>query len=88
MASKVEEALDKISILHRDGYSAIDILTTLFRVIKTYPTNEFEKLEFIRYIGYAHMKCLEGVDSKLQLSALCCKLSSLGVDIKENPFEI
>ena len=37
------------------GYSAMDIITTLFRVVKTFPnkdTPEYLKLEFIRVIPW------------------------------------
>lgn len=33
------------------GYSAMDIITTLFRVVRNYQTEEFLKLEFIRVGG-------------------------------------
>lgn len=32
----VEEALKKLDFLWNQGYSAIDIVTTIFRVVKTY----------------------------------------------------
>jgi replication factor C subunit 2/4 len=73
--------------LYVNGYSPVDIISTLFRVVKFYDMNEYEKLEFIRYIGYAHMRCLEGVESLVQLSALLAKLCALKIDmIVDMPF--
>ena len=57
------------------GYSATDIITTLFRVIKNYDMPEYLKLEFIRETGFAHMRISDGVGSLLQLSGLLAKLS-------------
>lgn len=36
MAGDVEEGLNKLNSLWKQGYSAVDIVTTLFRVVKTY----------------------------------------------------
>jgi replication factor C subunit 2/4 len=55
----------------------------MFRVTKTIPTlSEHSKLEFIREIGFTHMKILEGVQSLLQLSACVARLSKLNMDPK------
>ncbi|ODV86801.1 hypothetical protein CANARDRAFT_195883 [[Candida] arabinofermentans NRRL YB-2248] len=64
--------LDKLWL---KGYSAIDIVTTSFKVLKTmYNINEVERLEIIRIVGFTHMRILEGVSTKLQL---CCMLSKI-----------
>jgi replication factor C subunit 2/4 len=38
------------------GYSPIDIIGTLMRVVKPYDMAEFTKLEFIREIGNTHLR--------------------------------
>ncbi len=64
------------------GYSAQDIITILFRVVRGYAgINEFLKLEYIKQIGFCHMRIADGVGSRLQLSGLLaelCKLSQKG----------
>jgi replication factor C subunit 2/4 len=46
---KIEEALETLRELWGKGYSAVDIITTMFRVCKTLDTlPEYTKLEFIK----------------------------------------
>ena len=56
--------------VNRDlGYSSHDIISTMFKVTKTIPTlSEHTKLEFIREIGFTHMRILDGVQSLLQVN--------------------
>lgn len=70
-----DEACSRLKSLYDLGYSATDIITTLFRVIKNYDMPEYLKLEFIRETGFAHMRISDGVGSLLQLSGLLAKLS-------------
>lgn len=68
------------------GYSSHDIISTMFRVTKTIPTlSEHSKLEFIREIGFTHMRILDGVQSLLQLSGCVAKLCK--VNMKPELFE-
>mmetsp|Transcript_13034 Transcript_13034/g.33971 ORF Transcript_13034/g.33971 Transcript_13034/m.33971 type:complete len:341 (-) Transcript_13034:238-1260(-) len=57
-----------------DGYAPVDIVGSLFRIVKYTDCPEDAKLEMIREIGLCHMRVLEGLDSFLQLSALIAKL--------------
>lgn len=57
------------------GYSALDIIGTLFRVVKTYEMSEYLKLEYLKSIGFVHMRITEGVSSIVQLSGLLASLS-------------
>lgn len=68
-------------ILNRTlGYSSHDIISTMFRVTKTIPTlSEHSKLEFIREIGFTHMRILDGVQSLLQLSGCVSKLCKINM---------
>lgn len=62
------------------GYSSHDIISTMFRVTKTIPTlSEHSKLEFIREIGFTHMRILDGVQSLLQLSGCVSKLCKINM---------
>ncbi|KAI6251175.1 Replication factor C subunit 4, partial [Erysiphe necator] len=80
---KVAVALDVLKELWNLGYSSHDIISTMFRVTKTIPTlSEHSKLEFIKEIGFTHMKILEGVQSLLQLSGCIVRLAKLNMDPK------
>ncbi|KAL4737261.1 P-loop containing nucleoside triphosphate hydrolase protein [Aspergillus similis] len=83
---KVDSALETLNELWDLGYSAHDIISTMFKVTKTIPTlSEHSKLEFIREIGFTHMRILDGVQSLLQLSGLIAKISK--VNMKPQLFE-
>jgi replication factor C subunit 2/4 len=60
--------------LWEDGYSGLDVVGAFFRLAKFEDMNEGLKLEFIKEIGAAHMRVLEGVDSMLQLTGLVAKM--------------
>jgi replication factor C subunit 2/4 len=77
----VDAALESLKELWDLGYSSHDIISTMFRVTKTIPTlSEHSKLEFIKEIGFTHMKVLEGVQSLLQLSACVARLAKLNMN--------
>lgn len=81
---KVDAALETLKELWDLGYSSHDIISTMFRVTKTIPTlSEHSKLEFIKEIGFTHMKILEGVQTLLQLSGCVARLSKLNMDPKK-----
>lgn len=72
---EVEPALAKLHEVWDKGYSAVDVVTTLFRVTKTLDVlPEAMKLEYIKEIGTTHMVVLEGVQSLLQLAGLVARL--------------
>ncbi|PVD31174.1 hypothetical protein C0Q70_06586 [Pomacea canaliculata] len=71
---KIDDAYKIMAHLWRLGYSAEDIITIVFRVCKNHNMPEFLKLEFIKEIGYAHMRIAEGVQSLLQMSGLLARL--------------
>ncbi len=77
----VDAALDTLRELWDLGYSSHDIITTMFKVTKSIDTlNEHAKLEFIREIGFAHMRILEGVQTLLQLSGCVVRLCRLNMN--------
>ncbi|KAK4190683.1 P-loop containing nucleoside triphosphate hydrolase protein [Podospora australis] len=80
----VDAALDSLRELWDLGYSSHDIISTMFRVTKTIPTlSESAKLDFIKEIGFTHMKILEGVQTLLQLSGCVVRLCKLNMDPKK-----
>ncbi|WVQ71964.1 replication factor C subunit 4 [Cryptococcus sp. DSM 104548] len=72
---KIDEALARVNNLWEQGYSAVDIVVTIFRVVKGMEElPEYLKLEFIREIGWTHMRILEGVGTLVQLGAMIARL--------------
>ncbi|KAJ3345287.1 replication factor C subunit 4 [Entophlyctis luteolus] len=73
----VEKAVARLEGFWIDGYSGVDIVGTLFRVVKLHAMPEYLKLEFIREIGQTHIRMIEGVQTIVQVSALAAKLCNL-----------
>lgn len=70
------KAVEKMNSLWKLGYSASDIIGTIFKVTKAHPTlPEALKLEYLREIGFTHMRIADGVNSLLQLLGLIARLS-------------
>lgn len=65
------------------GYNALDIVTTLFKVLKIMDMPELLKLEFIKEIGTTHLRILEGNGTLLQLSGLLASLCEVAVEAKK-----
>lgn len=83
-AGEVSQALEILKELWDLGYSSHDIISTMFRVTKTVETlSEHSKLEFIKEIGFTHMKILEGVQTLLQLSGCVARLCKLNMNPKK-----
>ncbi|KAG0145613.1 hypothetical protein CROQUDRAFT_658406 [Cronartium quercuum f. sp. fusiforme G11] len=80
---EIQTALESLDKLWLQGYSAIDIVSTLFKVVKSMDRMaEYVKLEFIKEIGYTHMRILEGVGTIVQLGGLIARLCKLKLDPK------
>jgi len=57
----IDAAMEKLQELWDQGYSAVDIVVTIFRVVKASDKMpEYTKLEFIKEIGWTHMRILRG----------------------------
>ena len=67
-------AVKEVTELWNTGYSCSDIIGTLFKVAKSYEMPEALKLEYLREIGFAHMKIADGVGTLLQLLGLAARL--------------
>jgi replication factor C subunit 2/4 len=71
-------AVDKMHALWASGYSSSDIIGTVFKVTKAHiDLTEAMKLEFLREIGFTHMRIANGVNTLLQLFGLVSRLSQL-----------
>ena len=70
----VEGACKAMGELYGTGYSAFDVIGTVFKVTKTFEMNEDLKMEFFREIGTTHMRIADGVGSLLQLQGLCGRM--------------
>ena len=77
---RVEGALEGLQELWTLGYSCHDIVSTMFRVTKTMDgLSEHARLEFIKVIGFTHMRVLEGVQTLVQLSGCVAKLCKVNM---------
>ncbi|CCK72442.1 replication factor C subunit 4 KNAG_0K00740 [Huiozyma naganishii CBS 8797] len=77
-----EQFDDALAILKKElwdkGYSAVDIVTTCFRVTKSlFQVKEAKRLEMMKEIGITHMRILEGVGTYLQLAAMVARIHKL-----------
>lgn len=71
----IDAAMERLDEVWGEGYAAVDIITTLFRVVKTMDAiPEAVKLDFIKEIGWTHMRILEGVSTVIQLGACLARL--------------
>ncbi|KAI8066788.1 P-loop containing nucleoside triphosphate hydrolase protein [Gongronella butleri] len=79
----VRDALNLIRELYGKGYSALDIVTTMFRVTKSYDElGDGLQLDFLKEIGFTHMRILDGYQTQLQLSGLVAKMAQIGIATK------
>jgi replication factor C subunit 2/4 len=81
--AELDPALDLLQKVWDMGFSTLDIISTLFKVTKAHGMIEYLKLEFIKEIGFVHMRLLEGNHTILQLSALVAKLCRLSIPPQE-----
>jgi replication factor C subunit 2/4 len=68
-------AVHKMNALWKLGYSASDIIGTIFKVCKAMDMPEALKLEYLRLVGFTHMRISDGLNSQLQLLGLVGRLS-------------
>ena len=76
----IEQAVEGVTELWDLGYSSHDIISSMFRVTKTMPgLSEHARLEFIREIGFCHMRILEGMQTLVQLWGCVAKLCRINM---------
>ena len=61
------------------GYSAEDLISTIFRVCKNLPIEETLKLNFVKEIGITHLGIVDGINSLLQMNSLLARICQGGV---------
>ncbi|QDZ18055.1 subunit 2 of DNA replication factor C complex [Chloropicon primus] len=79
----IDKAVETMETLWDTGFSANDLVTTLFRVCRSHDMQEFLKLEFIREVGLVQMRILQGVNSQLQMAGLLAKLCKRAAIVKK-----
>ena len=78
--TRIESAVEGLTELWDLGYSSHDIVSSMFRVTKTMPgLSEHARLEFIREIGFCHMRVLEGMQTLVQLWGCVAKLCRINM---------
>ncbi|XP_023236574.1 replication factor C subunit 2-like [Centruroides sculpturatus] len=82
--ANIDDAYKIMAHLWKLGYASEDIITNVFRVCKNHSMPEYLKLEFIKEIGYTHMKIVKGVQSLLQMSGLLARLCEKASTLIEN----
>jgi replication factor C subunit 2/4 len=78
----IDESHKLLYTLWKEGYSASDIITTFFKVVKNYNMEEYLKLEYLKEIGFTHMRIINGLNTLIQLSGLLAKLCLLKLNNK------
>ncbi|KAG8826916.1 replication factor C subunit 4 [Serendipita sp. 401] len=80
MKGNIDRAMVQLTKLWDDGYAAVDIVVTIFRVVKSFDElPEYTKLEYIKEVGFTHMKVLEGVGTLVQLAGLVARLCKMNM---------
>jgi len=72
-----DEAYTTVKHLWDLGYSCDDIITNIFRVLKTLDMDEMTKLDFIKLVSVTHLTIVQGIQSLLQLSSLVANMCNL-----------
>jgi len=70
----IKAAKNEMTGLFNTGYAPVDIIGTTFKVCRFFEMNENLKLEWMKEIGFVHMRIAEGVSTNLQLLGLCARL--------------
>lgn len=67
----LDEAEKYLRHLYNLGYCTEDIVSSMFRVVKTFKNiSEFQKLEYLKQIGIVQIRVVQGVNSMLQMKGL------------------
>lgn len=64
------EVIREVNEVYSLGYSFFDLINILFKILKTYPVSEEQRLEMIKELGYGHVRNASGSQSNLQLLRL------------------
>lgn len=70
LKSNLDGAENNLSHLYKLGYCTEDIVSSMFRVVKSYKMPEYTKLEYLKQIGITQIRIVQGVNSMLQMKGL------------------
>jgi len=65
-----------------EGYSPIDFITTVFRVVQKFKCKEELKLNWIKHIAFANIRISQGLQTHMQLTGLLAQLCMESKGIK------
>lgn len=74
MYRRCDEACNVMLRLHLQGYAPVDIVSTVFRIVKALDMDEALKLLFVKEVGLAHVNLVSGMASLVQLTAMLARL--------------
>ncbi len=78
MNKDINAAVTKITFLTDQGYSANDVIQTIFRVARRMDLGpEKRKLDILRQVGLVHMRMADGIATPLQILGLAARLCSI-----------
>jgi len=76
---KIETALAAMKDLWGLGFSALDLVTTVFKVVKAQSMPEPLKLDMVQIISSIHMRVADGVGTLLQMNGMVARLCELSM---------
>lgn len=78
ISGDLEAGLTNLRRLWNNGYAAIDLVQTIFKVTRTLDVPEGTKLQLVKLIGFTHMRIADGSGTLLQLAGLLAKIYAQG----------
>ncbi|CAL6422270.1 unnamed protein product [Bathycoccus prasinos] len=82
---ELDDACDRLLKLRKSGYSPQDLIKTIFQVCKRFDDkemSEYVKLEFLKIIGFFHVRISEGCASDVQLCGMVARLCGCSLEAK------
>jgi len=77
LRQEVAKATGEMGAIWTSGYSALDIMTTVFKVLKGMDLPEGAKLELMQQVSATHMRVVDGVSTAIQMNGMCAKLAAI-----------
>jgi len=77
LEGRLDDALAGLRGLSESGYAPVDIVGTLFKVVKSHKMPEARQLEVIKEVGFCHTRIADGCASLVQLTGMVARLCQL-----------
>ena len=77
MENKFLDSYNHIQKIYNMGYSPIDIVNTLFEILKNSDIEDKKKMVMIKEIAFTNIRIINGIDTTLQLAGLISRLCKL-----------